>query len=134
MADETQLAQQPAGKDDKRKHENPTPSVSGGAGHESSTDAPQFVAPASYLRSAPVPLRPLSRAQTPVSGGSGSRPGTRDSIQMKQPLDREQIEGLVSWHYMCGSVGMWLTALLSAMYSVRFVPFSRCARVTMSCH
>jgi len=49
---------------------------------------PQFVAPSSYLR-------PLSRASPSGSGsGSNSRPTTRD--RQMTPLDREQIEGLVS--------------------------------------
>ena len=76
-------------------------------GHEGSIGpgAPLFVAPSSYLR-------PLSRAQPAASGivagaadvsgsgsGSGSRPGTAASTgdgRQMTPLDKEQIEGLVS--------------------------------------
>lgn len=66
-----------------------------GDGHEGAkpTDAPHFVAPASYLR-------PLSRAQPPSAGG-GSRPATRDSSRPMTPQDREQIEGLVSFALLC---------------------------------
>ena len=76
--------------------------LQGSSGHEGSAGGgptatapgptPAFVAPLSYLR-------PLSRApQQPATGlgssGSGSRPQTRESLMT--PLDREQIEGLVS--------------------------------------
>lgn len=59
---------------------------------------PHFVAPSSYLR--PLLSRAPAATDPPSAGSSptGSRPGTRESRrQMTTPLDREQIEGLVSF-------------------------------------
>lgn len=66
------------------------------------TGAPHFVAPSSYLRplssrAAPSTSGPAgARSASGTGSGSGSRPGTRQGEQMSSPLDREQIEGLVS--------------------------------------
>ena len=121
----------------------------GDAGGDASNGAPHFVAPSSYLR-------PLSRAQASIGDANGSRPSTRDSKPMPpSPLDREQIEGLVSFYYCVmrprrklsllarkshfdaytpfEGLDMWLTNYL-ACGSVLFEPFSRSAQVTTSCH
>ena len=112
MSDETQPGSHEAAgssKENREARDQAAYSVhtmdAGPDGHEGSSGpgAPLFVAPSSYLR-------PLSRAQPAASGivagaadvsgsGSGSRPGTAASTgdgRQMTPLDKEQIEGLVS--------------------------------------
>lgn len=69
------------------------PGVTTGSAADAPTGAPHFVAPSSYLR--PLTRDPFARSPSSQSGVGGTRSGAH-LAQMSTPIDREQIEGLVS--------------------------------------
>ena len=95
-------------------HESPVDYSSTGTGatEAAPTGAHRFVAPADYLR---LQSRAVGIGLGVVGGGSegSGRPSTRHGVPMSSPLDREQIEGLVS--------GQRQTTLLYPPYFCRHV-------------